>query len=215
MGSRQEKRSEETKRAILSAAGKLFSERGFESVSIREIAKEAGCSHTTLYIYFKDKEALLHELSVGPLQALQEKMETAMSDPGLSPEESLKRVSITFIEFCLLNRTMYTLFFMVKASRIDVEAEPTARLQQLRNGLFELLRKALLRCLPAGGPEERGLAYARLFFYTLHGIIGTYTHSEETVEQLMERLSPTFELSVEVLLAGCKQNMRERGEGRG
>lgn len=64
MSSKQEQRSEETKRSILAAAGLLFASRGYDSVTMREIAKEAGCSHTTIYIYFKDKEALLQQLSL-------------------------------------------------------------------------------------------------------------------------------------------------------
>ncbi len=213
MASRQEMRSEETKRAILTAAAELFSQKGFDAVSIREIAKEAGCSHTTLYIYFKDKEALLHELSVGPLQALQKQMENVLADGTLSHGERLKKVSVLFIEFCLSHRTMYTLFFMVRASRIDVEAEPAEELQILRTKLFDLMKSALLQSLPEEKNEARALAFARIYFYTLHGIIGTYTHSEETSEQLMERLAPTFELSVEVVLEGCKQQM-EKGAGR-
>ncbi|KQL43826.1 transcriptional regulator [Brevibacillus choshinensis] len=212
MVSKQEMRSEETKKAILTAAAELFSVKGFDAVSIREIAKAAGCSHTTLYIYFKDKEALLHQLSVEPLQALQQQMENVLSQHSLSPEDQLKKVSTQFIEFCLLHRTMYTLFFIVKASRIDVEAEPSTELQKLRTKLFGTLRLALLQCLPAGGKEEQVLAFARIYFYTLHGIIGTYTQSEETMEQLKERLASTFEMSVEVVLAGSKQ-MMDRGEG--
>ncbi|MED4586818.1 TetR/AcrR family transcriptional regulator [Brevibacillus choshinensis] len=212
MVSKQEMRSEETKKAILTAAAELFSVKGFDAVSIREIAKAAGCSHTTLYIYFTDKEALLHQLSVEPLQALQQQMENVLSQHTLSPEDQLKKVSTQFIEFCLLHRTMYTLFFIVKASRIDVEAEPSTELQKLRTKLFGTLRQALLQCLPAGGKEEQVLAFARIYFYTLHGIIGTYTQSEETMEQLKERLASTFEMSVEVVLAGSKQ-MMDRGEG--
>ncbi|MED1954749.1 TetR/AcrR family transcriptional regulator [Brevibacillus centrosporus] len=214
MGSRQEMRSEETKNAILKVAGELFSQKGFEAVSIREIAKAAGCSHTTLYIYFADKEALLHQLSIGPLKALQEQMEATLSDSSLSPEGRLKKVSLQFITFCLLHRTMHTLFFMVKASRVDVAAEPTEELQIQRTRLFEVLRRALIACLPEHDQQDENLAFARIYTYTLQGIIGTYTHSEETVEQLLERLKPTFELSLEVLLEGCKQVLR-RGEGRG
>ncbi len=65
---KKELRSEETKRMILKAAGKLFSEKGYDAVTMREIAKEAGCSHTTIYLYFKDKETLLHQLSMPTLQ---------------------------------------------------------------------------------------------------------------------------------------------------
>ncbi|MGZ4164968.1 MAG: TetR/AcrR family transcriptional regulator, partial [Tumebacillaceae bacterium] len=53
MPSKKELKSEETKRAIVSAAGQLFADRGYEAVTMREIAKAAGCSHTTIYIYYK------------------------------------------------------------------------------------------------------------------------------------------------------------------
>ncbi|MGG1659324.1 TetR/AcrR family transcriptional regulator [Brevibacillus sp. NRS-1366] len=210
MVSKQELRSEETKRAILTAAGELFAKRGFDTVSIREIAKAAGCSHTTLYIYFKDKEALLHQLAEGPLQGLAQQIETTLESDVQSPEDKLRKVSLLFIWFSLKNQNMYTLFFMTKASRIDEESS-TSQLQKLRTHLFRLLRQAVSECLPASLKEEEALAYARIYFYTLQGIVGTYTHSEEPLESLMERLTPTFELAVEVMLAGCKQNA-SRGE---
>lgn len=211
MVSKQEMRSEETKRAILTAAGELFAKRGFDTVSIREIAKAAGCSHTTLYIYFKDKEALLHQLAEGPLQGLAQQIETTLASSLEAPEDQLRRVSLLFIRFSLKNKNMYTLFFMTKASRIDEESD--SQLQKLRNHLFRLLRQAVTACLPASLKEEEALAYARIYFYTVLGIVGTYTYSEESLESLLDRLTPTFELTVDVMLAGCMQNA-SRGEER-
>jgi len=75
MSTKQEQRSEETKTSILSAAGTLFASRGYDAVTMREIAKAAGCSHTTIYIYFKDKEALLLQLSMPPLKTLMLQMD--------------------------------------------------------------------------------------------------------------------------------------------
>lgn len=207
MTTRQEKRAEETRQAILAAAGQLFAEQGYDSVTMREIAKAAGCSHTTIYIYFKDKEALLHQLSVGPLQSLRDRMAAVLENRALPPDERLRFVSALFIEFCLQNRTMYTVFFMAKATRVDVNAP--LEFQQLRNQLFGLLRRAIAACLHPAPPDDLALAYARTFFFTLHGIIGTYTGSEEPFEHLMGRLAPTFDLAVDVLLAGFKQTMKQ------
>lgn len=204
MPRRQAARSEETKRAILAAAGQLFAQRGFDAVTMREIAKAAGCSHTAIYIYFEDKEALLHHLAMGPLESLCQQVESALRDTGLSPEDRLRLISREFVQFCLRNRTMYAVLFMAKATRVDVQ-EPTLKVQQVRNQLFGLLRLAIQGCLPPGQSADLLLAYSRIHFYTLHGIISLYTGAEETYEQLMERLAPTFELAVEVMLAGFKQ----------
>jgi AcrR family transcriptional regulator len=206
MPSRQEIRSEETKRAILTAARKLFAERGFDAVTMRELAKEAGCSHTTIYIYFKDKEALLHQLSRGPLQSLHQQIESVLHNKTLSSGDRLKSITRTFIQFCFLNSNMYNILFMTKASRVD-EEEPELEVQKLRNLLFGQLRRAIRECLPEGTRDPQVLTYARIYFYTLHGLIGTYTHSEETYDQLMERLGPTFDLAAEVMLAGFIQTV--------
>ncbi len=204
MSSRQEMRAEETKRAILTAAGQLFGERGYDAVTMREIAKAAGCSHTTIYLYFKDKEALLHHLSAGPLDSLQGEMEAILQDQTVAPEERLAQISRTFLHFCLSNRTMYRIFFMVKAERVDITG-PSFDLNRTRNHLFSLLRQAIGECLPPDVTEERVLAYARILFFTLHGILATYTESTEPLEQLIERLSPTFDLAISVVVTGAKQ----------
>jgi AcrR family transcriptional regulator len=202
VSTKQEQRSEETKRSILTAALKLFAEQGYDSVTMREIAKEAGCSHTTIYIYFKDKIALLHQLSMPSLLLLKQRM-IAILQESKSSEDKIKGMSLEFIRFCLTNRNMYTIIFNVKASRVD-EKEPVLEINQQRNELFGLLRSGLKDCFEITLVEEQLLLYSRIYFYMLQGIVATYTYSEETVEALMERLTFTFNEAFEVLLQGFK-----------
>lgn len=54
--------TEERKKEIHSAAEQLFGERGYEKVTMAEIAAQAGMSKKTLYVHFADKEALLKSL---------------------------------------------------------------------------------------------------------------------------------------------------------
>ena len=51
-------RAREKRADILSAASRLFAERGFAQVSTAALAEEAGVSTATLYRYFADKESL-------------------------------------------------------------------------------------------------------------------------------------------------------------
>jgi len=46
--------------AILAAAKKLFSERGYENTSVRQIVKEANTSMGNLYFYFTNKRCILN-----------------------------------------------------------------------------------------------------------------------------------------------------------
>ncbi|WP_458127013.1 TetR/AcrR family transcriptional regulator [Paenibacillus sp. Z3-2] len=200
MASKQEIRSAETKKNILQAAGKLFANRGYDTVTMREIAKAAGCSHTTIYIYFKDKEVLLHQLSMPPLLSLLECIDQLIAKEP-HPEVQLKALSLAMLEFCLANRNMYSLFFNVKSVRVD-EPSPEMELNQLRNSMFAKLTGVIADCLGNDPGPERSLLYSRIYFFTLNGMISAYAGSEEPVEQLMERLRPTFEHTFEVLLKG-------------
>lgn len=211
MGNRQKLRSEETKQDILAAAESLFGKHGFDAVSMREIAKKAGCSHTTIYLYFGNKETLLHQLSMPPLQELKQQMEETLKQENLTPEEKLKEISRQFIHFCLSNRTMYTIFFYTKSTRVD-EKNPKWEVNQTRIELFGLLKQGLRNCLHLEENHPSLLAFSRIYFFTLHGIVGTYHNSSESAEALITRLETTFDEAVEVLLLGFKHKI-EQGAG--
>ena len=55
---RWERRAEDRPREICAAALAVFAEKGFAAARLEEIAKRAGVSKGTLYLYFEDKEAL-------------------------------------------------------------------------------------------------------------------------------------------------------------
>ena len=50
------KQVEENKQTILTAAGRLFRERGFDAVTVTDIMKSAGLTHGGFYGYFKSKD---------------------------------------------------------------------------------------------------------------------------------------------------------------
>ena len=56
------KKSKETKQALSQAAKKLFSEKGFNKTSMRDIAKEVGITHPLAYYYYKGKHDIANEI---------------------------------------------------------------------------------------------------------------------------------------------------------
>lgn len=58
---RRERKKAATRKAISDAATLLFLERGFDNVSIREIADQADVSPTTVFAHFPQKEALVFD----------------------------------------------------------------------------------------------------------------------------------------------------------
>src|SRR5690625_3316848 len=207
MVTRQKQRSEETRKLILTAAGKLFSKKGYDAVTMREVAKEAGCSHTTIYIYFKDKKTLLHELSQPPLKKLHHRLQQMTAEKKLSAEEKLKGISREFIYFCLQNRNMYTIFINTKSSRVD-EIHPELEINQLRIDIFDIMKQTLKQCLPPS-TDHQLLAFSRIYFYNIYGILSTYSYENESVDELMGRLTSTFNLTMDILILGFKEKINE------
>lgn len=62
--------AEVTKPRIREAAERLIARHGYAAVSMRQIAGEVGIQAGTIYLYFKDKQALLFELMDGHMDEL-------------------------------------------------------------------------------------------------------------------------------------------------
>lgn len=58
---RRERKKAATRQAIADAAMRLFLARGYDGVSVRDIAEEADVSPTTLFAHFPSKEALVFD----------------------------------------------------------------------------------------------------------------------------------------------------------
>lgn len=72
---RWQRRAEDRPREICAAALKVFADKGFAAARLDEIARLAGVSKGTLYLYFKSKEDLFHAVvrdTIAPnIQAVQ------------------------------------------------------------------------------------------------------------------------------------------------
>lgn len=58
--SRRQQQAEERREQILDAALHIFSQKGFDGASIRDISREVGVTEGLIYHYFESKEQLMH-----------------------------------------------------------------------------------------------------------------------------------------------------------
>ncbi len=67
---RRERKKAQTRQALADAAVRLFTERGFDDVGVREVAEAADVSLSTLFKHFPSKEALVFDLDTDIESAL-------------------------------------------------------------------------------------------------------------------------------------------------
>jgi AcrR family transcriptional regulator len=110
----RERKKQQTRQLIADTARRLFAERGFEGVTVAEVARRADVSEATVFNYFPTKEDLFYS----GLEEFEEKLLAAVRDrkPGMS-------VLAAFRDFMLVERGV----FDMKAAGGDDEATERVR----------------------------------------------------------------------------------------
>jgi AcrR family transcriptional regulator len=79
--------AEARRRAILDAALTVFAARGYEAARLDDVAAQAGVAKGTLYLYFKDKQALFEELVRGAVTPIMDRLGSAVRTPELTASQ--------------------------------------------------------------------------------------------------------------------------------
>lgn len=107
---RREREKTETREIILDAARELFITEGYEGVSMRKVAEKIEYSPTAIYVHFKDKEDLFHELCHEDYARLAAEFQAA--NLPADPIERIRAIGQTYISFGLHYPNHFKLMFM-------------------------------------------------------------------------------------------------------
>ena len=85
----RERKKQQTRELIADAARRLFADRGFDAVTVAQVARAANVSEVTVFNYFSTKEDLFY----GGMQFFEEKLLDAVREraPGESVLEAFRR----------------------------------------------------------------------------------------------------------------------------
>jgi TetR/AcrR family transcriptional regulator, multidrug resistance operon repressor len=119
-------RDDNKRLAICQKALKMFVEKGFDGLSMQKLARAAGVSPATIYIYFKDRDDLIIQLWVEEMK----KMVTATLegfDPSMRFDEGLRVQWLNRAKFCMDNpvsmhfmeQIKYSPYFAAASKQMD------------------------------------------------------------------------------------------------
>ncbi len=113
---RRERERTATRRKILEAARRMFAQHGYDATTMRAIAAKIGYTPTAIYHHFRNKEALLTELTTQDFRALAQVFQQI--GEVADPVERLRRIGQAYVEFGLRHPMHYRLMFMTPHPRV-------------------------------------------------------------------------------------------------
>lgn len=171
---RREREKQARYDAILDAAERAFSEKGYERTSMDDIARTASLSRALLYVYFKDKAAIQRDIMLRAGHSLSDRFRNARqtANTGLA---QIRAMGESYYRFYLDEPDYFSA--LTKASTAMAEADDTQAKEMLcsKSELMELMTAAIELGLEDGtmsrariqNPEQTAL-YLR---GALHGTI--------------------------------------------
>lgn len=183
---------EQSKNLIVVTAMRLFVQFGYDTTSIRMIAREAGISLGLMYNYFSGKEALLREIFIRGVADVQRSFVL----PETQKNNSLSDIP-AFIKNCLnivrqheeFWRLLYALRYQPAIQQL-LEAE-------IRSFETMVMINLEQRCAEHTTGNPRALAY--LLFALIDGLCthSVYHTGEYPVDEIMEQIRYFFVLHTE------------------
>jgi AcrR family transcriptional regulator len=128
---------------IIETAERLFSERGFDGTSVRDIADEAGINVAMISYYFGSKEKLmeaLFELRVGTVKM---RIESLIKDESITPLEKVNILIDEHIERIMQKQCFHKIMVGVQVTNKNPAILKAANKVKLRNAavVTELIKE--------------------------------------------------------------------------
>ena len=186
---RKEREKEQRRSMIIDAAEKVFFSKGVENATMDEVAEKAEFSKGTLYLYFKNKNELLHGIIGRGLEILLSMFKKAAKKKKKGIDK-IKAIGQSYYEFYKKEPDYFAAMLHQETHEIDpelIEKSPNyTRCKELGNQIFALIQEAVKTGI-ADGTVRQDLEPARLSLVLwghTSGILNIVKTKVKVIEQI-------------------------------
>ena len=215
MGTQQRRARErgEIRSLIMDTARTLFAAEGYEAVSMRRIADAIEYSATAIYVYFKDKDALIRELcreDFGKLAAMSNKLGQVAD-----PIERIRQLGHGYVRFAVKHPNHYRLMFMTPDQNEKLDEADLARKGNPDVDGYAFLLNTVREAFEAGRflPELKSPELiAQTFWAVSHGVASLQIAKADNGWVEWKPLEQRTALALEAILRGMTVPEKKRGD---
>lgn len=144
------------RKTLLDAADRLLMQYGYDGMNMNMLAKEAGYSKATVYVYLESKDEIVRLLSVDRLKLLRKEFSVILKNADMPADEKLADVKAVLDEFSVEDKTYFDFICTsVFADELSDRSESEKQLSALVNGIFT----DLTALVPASELKAKWYAY--------------------------------------------------------
>lgn len=195
MGRRKKEPRSVHREHIASAAQTLFMEKGIQVTSMDDIARVAGYSKATLYVYFENKEEIVIVLVLESMKKLYAYLSDAFHE-----EFTTKKIYDRLCNALLQYQKEYPFYFQIALDKIDIEFEEGTYLPEEKETyrVGEKINECMIQFLRDGikqGDIRKDidlLPTIFTFWATIAGLIQMAIHKEAYIMKAMQMTKREF-----------------------
>ncbi len=118
---------------LIETAERLFSKKGFDGTSVRDIAEEAGINVAMISYYFGSKEKLMEAIFEVKIGRVQMRVEELLKDSTMSPIQKVYTLIEEHIERVLSSQQFYRIMICEQVSNSNPSITEKVKKLKLRN----------------------------------------------------------------------------------
>lgn len=204
---RKQREKEQRRMEIISAARKVFSNKGYNSATMEEIASEAELSPGTLYLYFKNKEELHTSLSIEILKYLSSEIKKVTSE-NISVEEKIERFRDVFIDvYDYDSNILINLFHLQSGETLKNLSDEVLLLikeysAEAHGAIIEVIKDGIEQGIFI---DEHPVALADVLWASYAGIV-LWVDSKRLLNDQKQFVKPTLTTAFKLICKGLKRD---------
>jgi len=148
--SRREREKQKRRNDIIKAAEKVFFAKGYDRVTMDEIAREAEVNKALLYYYFKNKEALFFAVNLYGVKILHN-MYIKCSNLNIGGYDKVKSMIQALYDFSKDHPDYFRIYCYTGTERFQMsDNEDAQEIVDLRTGMWRLMVEAIIAGIQDG-----------------------------------------------------------------
>ncbi len=209
---RKEREKQQRRNDIIDAAERIFFTRGFENLTMDEVAEEAELSKGTLYLYFKSRDDLQFAIFMRGSDILMRMMNDNLSDES-DGYRNLLALAGSFIRFSKEYRDYFNLFMHFETIRMN---ELNIDQEQIQVYLKEQSPLALVSRQVARGIEDGSMradllpeVFSATLWSQMLGILVVLTNKADLYEIFDLKADDILQTHLEIVSHGSLGSKHE------